>query len=165
MKRVHVAVFVLLSAAYPIVDADETWGKWQDENGANIYEFLGNHEFRFHGIELVWVPQQGWSGSLFQNFPRARQPRGQHMQERKEFVGAWESGDKVCYGINDEGGKVVGNLKLYVSSVECCMEAKRLGPTLILRALNGEKASPEKTDGKPEVCVNRALRQVADEKS
>jgi hypothetical protein len=87
------------------------------------------------------------------------------MQERKEFVGAWESGDKVCYGINDEGGKVVGNLKLYVSSVECCMEAKRLGPTLILRALNGEKASPEKADGKPEVCINRALRQVAEEKS
>jgi hypothetical protein len=142
--------------------ADGAWGRWQDDSGATIYDFRQNHQFQFSGVKKVWVPRQGFAPNPFANIPRAREPQGQYVQERMELIGAWETGENVCAVSIPERGKVGGNLKLYAGSVECCMEAKRLGPTLILRVLRSDDAlAPGKTE--PEICTNRALRQSTEE--
>jgi hypothetical protein len=156
---------LLALAALPtdlVLANDDAWGRWHDDGGANTYEFLGNHEFQFVGFKKVWIEHRGFASTPLANLPRAREPRGQYMQQRIEFSGAWETGENVCTSTVPGLGKVTGNLKIYAGSVECCMEAKRLGPTLVLRALRSDTPAADKADG-PEICANRALRQDNEE--
>jgi hypothetical protein len=143
--------------------ADEAWGRWQDDDGANIYDFGQNHQFRFLGLKKVWVQRQGFAPNLLSNLPRAREPQGQYMQERKEFSGAWETGENICAVSVAGRGKVSGNLKLYAGSVECCMEAKRLGPMLVLSAISSDNIPATDKAEEPAICANRALRQSTEE--
>jgi hypothetical protein len=149
------------------VAAEDAWGRWQNDDGSNVYEFLVNNQFRFSGIQKVWVQQQGFAGSPFANIPRSNATRGQYVQERKDFSGAWETGQNICAVTLPSRGKVTGNLKLYVGTAQCCMEAKRLGPTLVLRAIRDDedpalKHRATKDEGL-DVCVGRALRQSNEE--
>jgi hypothetical protein len=84
------------------------------------------------------------------------------MLQRKESVGAWEAGENVCAVSVSGRGKVGGNLRIYAGSVECCMEARRLGPTLILTVL-GSNDTPATDKNEPEICANRTLRQSTEE--
>ena len=138
-----------------VLATNDGWGKWQDD-GANIYEFLGNHQFRFSGYKKVWVPHQGARNPI-STFYR-RDERGQYMREHKELSGAWEAGENVCTVTHTGGNKAAGNLKIYVGSIECCMEARRLGPTLVLRALSGGAPATDKA-GEPDICASRTLKQ------
>ena len=67
----NVARNVLLSAVLmlpaSVMATDETWGAWTDDSGINIYEFLPNHQFRYSGIEKVFVKYQG--GNPIANLP------------------------------------------------------------------------------------------------
>lgn len=159
------ACVVLLAAASPefaLAAADEAWGKWQSDEGVNIYEFLPENQFRFSGIEKVWVHYEGLGPTVVESVRRLRPSSGQHVPQRREMSGAWETGDAICSGIDPQTGTAVGgNLRLYAETVECCMQAKRLGPTLVLRALSGATRTNTATDRKtqpPEICVSHTLR-------
>ena len=162
MKRLCACV-VLLAATSPefALAADEGWGKWQDDKGGSTYEFLPEHRFKFSGTANVWVPHEGLGPGIVSSVSRFRQ-RGQYVSERREINGAWEIGDAVCSGIDPQSGaEVGGNLRLYADTAECCMQAKRLGPTLVLRALRAGTPTPAATDKKtqpPGICVSHTLR-------
>src|SRR5687768_4081876 len=95
MRLILLIAFAALPTTFALA-AGDAWGRWEDGDGANIYEFRPEHQFRFSGIKKVWVPRQGFAPNLLSNLPRAREPQGQYMQERKEISGAWEAGENIC---------------------------------------------------------------------
>lgn len=147
--RVASAVFGLSMLMSPLAVADPLGvSKWEDNVEGSVYEFLPNNEFHFSGVRKVWVP--------FQGFTRFWTPEGRaggrYVSERDNFTGAWESKENICSTTQADAGKVSGNLKLYVGSLECCMEVRLLGNTLLLRAI------AVKGEG-PDACATRTLRQ------
>ena len=134
-------VWFLVLSPQAASTVEESWGKWEDDSGA-VYEFLPKNEFRFSGVTNVLVPLTGTARITGRIFGSS----GQYVAERHSFSGAWETGPEVCAS---------GNLKLYVGSLECCMEAKRLGQTLVLRVLSSK--------GEGAACVSRTLREVNSE--
>lgn len=142
-------LIVLLTVQYQIsAAAEQAWGAWEDDGGANLYEFLPNNQFRFSGVQKVWIKYQG----IIPFSPSEGWARGRYISERTDLSGAWEAGPNICTAMDPSGAKVTGNLAIYVASLECCMEAKRLGPTLVLRPLSVKGQGPD-------TCVNRTLRQ------
>jgi hypothetical protein len=150
MKSPIVTTFLILLLASPslCMAAQEGWGAWEDDGASNVYEFLPNNEFRFGGVQRVWVP----NAHIWPFRPSQGWARGQHIPEWHTFSGAWQAGEGICAQVEPNGERAIGNLKIYVASLDCCMEAKRLGNALILRSLS------VKGEGPP-VCANRALRE------
>lgn len=128
--------------------ADQSWGAWEDDGGRNLYEFLQGSKFHFSGMQKVWIKYQG----IVPFSPQEGWARGRYISERNDFSGAWEAGPNTCTTVDSGGSKVSGNLTIYVGTLSCCIEAKRLGSSLILTPLS------VKGEG-PDVCVNRALHQ------
>jgi hypothetical protein len=146
---VTTTLIVLLTVQNQIgAAAEQAWGAWEDEGGANLYEFLPNNQFRFSGVQKVWIKYRG----IIPFSPSEGWARGRYISERTNLSGAWEAGPNICTAIDPSGVKVTGNLAIYVGSLECCMEAKRLGPTLVLRSLSVKGQGPD-------TCMNRTLRQ------
>src|SRR5687768_3532862 len=88
--------FLISLTTLPVTTAlanKDGWGRWQDDN-ANVYEFLPNHQFRFSGYAKVWVPHQGARNPISTFYRRGE--RGQYMQEHRELSGAWEQGEGIC---------------------------------------------------------------------
>jgi hypothetical protein len=141
------------------IAAEENWGAWADDGGVNIYEFLSSNQFKFSDIKKVMIQRQGLAGNLVQNIPGVGEPRRHYIQERRTLTGAWETGEKICAGQDPESATPKqGNLKIYAGTVECCMEVKRVGSMLVLRALSRTTGGK---DDQPQVCYGRALKPYA----
>ena len=153
-NAIRTALIVLIGMPFELgIAAEDSLGKWEDDGGRNVYEFLSNNQFRFSGLKKTWINYP--KGPL--GIPAYRSgegwARGRYMNEPLTLSGAWETGNNICTATDPEGGKVTGNLKIYAGSIECCMDAKQLGQTLVLRALVGTGEGPS------ELCVNRALQR------